>query len=189
MKLTEQLRNLAVTAPPGFTDRVLASLGLADHWVVVDGAPGRLHVAFNERGVAFVRLGLDDDAFRLAFRNRFGRPLRDEPDASASSELWAALRHGDAADLPVDLRGLTSFQTDVLSVTRTIPRGEVRSYAAVAASVGRPRAVRAVGTALGNNPVPLVIPCHRVVRSDGTTGDYAFGAEVKAALLQAERAA
>ena len=86
----------------------------------------------------------------------------------------------------VDLRGLTPFQADVLAVTRTIPPGETRTYAWVAEQVGRPRAVRAVGSALAANPVPLVIPCHRVTRSDGTTGDYALGAEAKVALLAAE---
>jgi O-6-methylguanine DNA methyltransferase len=69
---------------------------------------------------------------------------------------------------------------------REIPAGQVRPYGWIASEIGRPKAVRAVGTALGRNPVPLLIPCHRVVRTDGRVGDYAFGPPAKRALLAAE---
>jgi O-6-methylguanine DNA methyltransferase len=87
----------------------------------------------------------------------------------------------------VDLGGLTPFQRRVLEKTRQIPRGEVRPYTWVAREIGFPKAVRAVGNALGNNPLPLLIPCHRVIRSAGALGAYsAGGPEVKERLLRLE---
>jgi O-6-methylguanine DNA methyltransferase len=94
---------------------------------------------------------------------------------------------GDRARLEVDLSGLTEFQREVLRITSDIPRGQVRTYAWIALRVGRPRAVRAVGSALARNPVPLIIPCHRVVRSDGRIGEYGCGGpSAKTAILTAE---
>lgn len=89
--------------------------------------------------------------------------------------------------VPVDLSGLPDFQRDVLEAARSIPFGEVRSYAWVAREIGRPRAMRAVGNALGANPVPFIVPCHRVLRSDGSAGGYLFGRGVKERLLALER--
>ena len=79
------------------------------------------------------------------------------------------------ARIELDLRGSTEFEQAVWLKALEIPRGEVRPYGWVAAEIGRPKAVRAVGTALGHNPVPLIVPCHRVVRSDGTIGQYSLG--------------
>ena len=88
---------------------------------------------------------------------------------------------------PVDLGHLTEFERAVLRKTMEIPRGEVRPYAWVAREIGRPRAVRAVGSALANNPIPFVIPCHRVVRTDGHIGEYgAGGPEAKREVLAVE---
>ena len=89
--------------------------------------------------------------------------------------------------VPVDLSGLPGFQSDVLAAAARIPYGEMTSYAALARSVGRPRAARAVGNALGANPVPVIVPCHRIIRGDGTWGHYVFGAPMKTALLTLER--
>lgn len=89
--------------------------------------------------------------------------------------------------LPVDLQHCSDFETAVLQATREIPYGEVRSYKWIAERIGRPRAMRAIGNALHKNPVPIVIPCHRVVKSDGSMGGYAFGAEWKTRLLHLER--
>jgi O-6-methylguanine DNA methyltransferase len=87
----------------------------------------------------------------------------------------------------VDLGALTDFQRAVLGATRTIPRGEVRTYGWVAREIGRPGAVRAVGTALGHNPIPLVIPCHRVVQGDWRLGNYSGGGpEAKRLVLATE---
>jgi O-6-methylguanine DNA methyltransferase len=89
--------------------------------------------------------------------------------------------------VPVDLSGIPEFQGEVLAAAARIPYGEMTSYAALARLVGRPRAARAVGNALGANPVPIIVPCHRIIRGDGTWGHYAFGAPMKTALLTLER--
>src|SRR5205085_12341872 len=77
--------------------------------------------------------------------------------------------------IDLDLRGTTEFERAVWTKALEIPHGEVRPYGWIAAEIGRPKAVRAVGTALGHNPVPLIVPCHRVVRSDGMIGQYSLG--------------
>lgn len=89
--------------------------------------------------------------------------------------------------VPVDLAAVPEFQRRVLEAATHIPFGEGRPYAWVAARIGHPRAVRAVGTALGKNPVPLIVPCHRVWRSDGSVGGYVFGTDVKDRLAALER--
>jgi methylated-DNA-[protein]-cysteine S-methyltransferase len=89
--------------------------------------------------------------------------------------------------VPLDLGWLPAFQARVLEAARRIGFGEVTSYTALAAEVGAPRAPRAVGTALARNPVPILVPCHRVVRRDGTWGPYALGARLKTTLLALER--
>src|SRR5262245_63857454 len=87
-----------------------------------------------------------------------------------------------------DLGAAPDFQKKVLAAARRIPFGEVRPYAWVAQRIGHPRAVRAVGTALGRNPVPFIVPCHRVLQSGGGVGGYLFGSEMKSGLLALERA-
>ncbi|MBU1146764.1 MAG: MGMT family protein [Candidatus Omnitrophica bacterium] len=86
------------------------------------------------------------------------------------------------------MKALTLFEKKVYTVVKSIPVGETRTYAWVARKVGRPRAVRAVGTALRKNPFTLIVPCHRVVRSDGSIGRYALGADLKKRLLEIEYA-
>jgi len=88
-------------------------------------------------------------------------------------------------DLPIDVAG-TAFQEAVWNELRKIPAGETRSYADIAAAVGQPNATRAVGTANGSNPVAVLVPCHRVIRSDGSLGGYAGGLDRKRKLLAAE---
>jgi O-6-methylguanine DNA methyltransferase len=89
--------------------------------------------------------------------------------------------------VPVDLSETPDFQKKVLDAARRIPFGEVRPYAWVAQRIGHPRAVRAVGTALGRNPVPFIVPCHRVLQTGGGLGGYLFGTDVKSRLLSLER--
>ncbi|SFX65284.1 methylated-DNA--[protein]-cysteine S-methyltransferase [Marinospirillum alkaliphilum] len=101
------------------------------------------------------------------------------------SEAWVNPRL--IADLPLDLQG-TPFQLQVWQALLQIPRGQTRSYAQIAASIGKPRAIRAVGTACGANPIPFLVPCHRVLRSDGSLGGYAFGLKMKQQLLEREKA-
>lgn len=110
------------------------------------------------------------------------RPL--DGVARELDEYFAGRRR--AFDLPLDHRLTSGFRADVLAQLPRIGYGETASYADVARAAGHPRAVRAVGSACGANPLPIVVPCHRVVRSDGTTGGYAGGAEAKRILLTLE---
>ncbi|MBM7769799.1 O-6-methylguanine DNA methyltransferase [Actinokineospora baliensis] len=180
--LALRLGGLAVAPPRDLTG------ALYGDWTRLDGPVGELLVAFTDLGVSYIRTAEsvddDDERFRERFRALFQRPLRRATDAPAG--LRQAVRGHGAKEIPVDLRVLTPFERDVLTATRDIPTGQTRPYAWVARAIGRPKAVRAVGTALGNNPVPLLIPCHRVTRSDGTLGQYVFGAETKERLLRAE---
>lgn len=122
---------------------------------------------------------------------RFGRfAVREEPDALGLRRCFEAYRGGDLRaldDIPVDPGG-TAFQRKVWAALRKIPAGKTASYAEVARRVGAPRAVRAVGAANGRNPVAIVIPCHRVVCSDGSLGGYGGGLERKRWLLAHEQA-
>ena len=153
------------------------------------GSPlGEVHVAVSERGVRLVGKSASSEEFARRYRERFGRLLSwgtDEGTRRLAERVAAALA-GEKAEVPADLSETTPFQRRVLEVVRGIPRGEVRPYAWVAREAGSPKASRAVGTVMANNPVPLLIPCHRVVRNDGTTGNYAFGAEEKVGLLEGE---
>ena len=99
--------------------------------------------------------------------------------------MAAIERPADAPELPIDVAG-TAFQEKVWQQLRKIPLGETRSYAEIAAAIGQPGAVRAVGTANGDNPVAVLVPCHRVIRSDGSLGGYAGGLPNKTKLLAAE---
>jgi O-6-methylguanine DNA methyltransferase len=180
--LATELAALSAPAPTNFADQVIA------RWVEVDGPLGSLYVAFTDRGIASVcPVAWVDGADRFAesFRSRFGRPLR--PAARPPAGLAAAVRAGRGTGLEYDLRAVGEFDRAVLAKTLEIPRGEVRPYSWIAREIGHPRAVRAAGSALGRNPVPILIPCHRVVRSDGATGNYGFGAERKVELLRTEQ--
>ncbi|WP_250550241.1 methylated-DNA--[protein]-cysteine S-methyltransferase [Pseudonocardia sp. H11422] len=176
------LGGLAAPAPAGLTDKVFTG------WLAAPSRLGEVFVAFTDHGVQFVRSAEsvhgDADAFAEAYRGRFGRPLR--PAGRAPAGLLPALRGRPAAGLQLDLRGLSDFECDVLSATRRIPAGQTRPYGWIAREAGRPHAVRAVGSVLARNPVPLLVPCHRVVRSDGRLGDYMFGPAHKEELLRAE---
>ena len=113
-------------------------------------------------------------------------PERLDPVARQLDEYFAKRR--TAFDVPVDLRLADGFRRSVIEHLRDIGYGRRESYAAVAAAVGNPRAVRAVGTACAHNPLPVVIPCHRVVRSDGSAGQYVGGPQAKSTLLSLEAA-
>jgi O-6-methylguanine DNA methyltransferase len=178
------LTALRSPAPEGLVDRVLAATGPTDDWVLADGPAGPLMVAFNVHGISYVLTGNDEAELARQVRSRLDRGVRRV--AKAPAGLLPALRSGRTRGLQFDLRGRTPFEQEVLRAALRIPHGEVRSYAWVAAAIGRPGAVRAVGSALGRNPVPVVIPCHRVVRSDGQVGDYVWGGPVKRTILTAE---
>lgn len=174
--LLTALAELSTEPPAGLLDRIVA------RWVRVSGPTGELAVAFTERGIAYLQPNSAD--FATDFRLRFTRPLlsADRPPAG----LLPALRSGRAGGLAFDLTGISAFQQAVLVAAQSIPKGQVRPYSWIARQIGRPKAVRAVGSALGHNPVPILIPCHRVVRSDRQIGGYVFGAETKESLLRKE---
>ncbi|MEU5993708.1 methylated-DNA--[protein]-cysteine S-methyltransferase [Spirillospora sp. NPDC047418] len=181
--LARELAGLAADAPPALLDRI-AARRVRVAGPVEDGPLGDLQVAFTDHGVAYLRAGMGEREFAAAFRARFARPLL--PAAGPPAGLLPALRRGRPGGLALDLRGLSEFEAAVLAAAAEIPRGQTRPYAWVARRAGRPKAVRAVGSALGRNPVPLLIPCHRVTRSDGSLGEYVFGADAKERLLRAE---
>jgi O-6-methylguanine DNA methyltransferase len=192
--MTERLRraiddyrtNTQATATPDFASATLDRLGLADRYTTVESAIGPVYVAWNPRGVSAVRQADDAEAFERWFRKRFAR--RALPAATSSSVVDDVRRAlaGEDVKLEIDLRDCTPFEAAVLHKAQEIPAGHARPYAWVAREIDRPRAVRAVGSALANNPVPLLIPCHRVVRSDYATGEYVFGSDKKRALLEGE---
>lgn len=113
-------------------------------------------------------------------------PGRLDPVARQIDEYFA--RRRTAFDVPLDLRLVEGFRRSVIAHLRDIGYGDRESYAAVAAAVGSPRAMRAVGTACAHNPLPVIVPCHRVVRSDGSTGQYVGGPRAKSMLLDLEAA-
>jgi O-6-methylguanine DNA methyltransferase len=188
--LVAELRDLgAVIAPETLLPNVLAAVGLTDSYFTVQSPLGPVYVAHNALGISAVARAEDPAAFEEALRARLGRPIvpAREPDAALVRALEATLRGERKAELRFDLRGLSEFERAVLLKALEIPRGEVRPYGWIAREIGRPQAVRAVGTALAHNPIPLLIPCHRVVRSDGTIGEYSLGgSEAKRRILAAE---
>ncbi len=186
-----ELAALRSSAPAELAPTVLVRVGLADEYFTAEAGVGPIFVAYNGRGVSATAPAdrpEGADAFEAAFAARFGRAIRvaKRPESGIVGRVERALGDGRPHGLAFDLRGLTDFSTDVLAGALTIPPGEIRPYAWLAREVGRPKAVRAVGTALGHNPIPILIPCHRIVRSDGLVGDYAWGTETKRRALAAE---
>ncbi len=157
----------------------------------LDTAIGRLLLASTPRGlvrVAFLSGG-EDVLATLAERispRILHAPARLDVAATEIEEYLAGRR--TEFDLPLDLRLAEGFRRQVIEHLREIGYGRRESYATVAAAVGSPKAVRAVGSACARNPLPLVIPCHRVVRTDGSFGQYAGGMAAKATLLELEAA-
>ena len=184
-----QLTGLAVTSPAALADDVLVEVGLADRVAPLATAIGTLWVAWNGRGVVSVAEAVDGPAAAAEHAARIGRRavLGHTLPRGLASAISRRLAGDRLAPLPLDLRGRTPFEVAVWGKALEIPYGEIRPYGWIAAEIGRPGAVRAVGTALGRNPVPLVVPCHRVVRADGLIGNYSLGGPGnKRALLAAE---
>lgn len=170
-----------------------AAAGLLDVAVTtVDSPVGPLLLAATEIGL--VRVAFDDEGYDAVLQELSDRvgprvleaPRRLDPVARELAEYFAGTRR--AFDLALDWRLAHGFRREVLAELRRIPYGGTRSYAQVASATGRPKAVRATGTACATNPIPIVVPCHRVVRSDGTVGAYRGGADAKRLLLALEAA-
>ena len=175
--LAGHLAELRTAAPDTLLPRTLISVGLADAYAAIDSPIGPLFVAFNGLGVVAVEEAADGPIFEARHVARYGRPAHGVValPARVGTAIDRRLAGDRRARIALDLRGRTPFERDVWAKALEIPRGEVRPYGWIAAEIGRPKAVRAVGTALGHNPVPLIVPCHRVVRSDGLIGNYSLG--------------
>jgi len=188
MSIERALESLMGPLPDGVSEGIALGTGLAEGYDLYESPVGEVVVTFNPEGVSSVDLA--DEAFAERFAGRFGRRLlRAEPPRAWGRHIPEAIDAGTPGQLPVDLRSVTPFRASVLRTTATIPKGEVRAYSWVAAEVQRPRAVRAVGSAVATNPVPLIIPCHRVVRSDGSVGKYSLGGPHNKRLLLEEEGA
>lgn len=158
-------------------------------WALLEDTPvGVLGLAESDRGLARVDFVKGEDDFIMNLIRAFGkRPIMrgalDEP----RRELERYFKGRDLSfDMPVDLSVMSPFERRVLEVTAKIPAGRVLTYTDVATRAGRPKAVRAAGNAVGHNPVAIVVPCHRVVRTDGTLGGYGGGIHIKQWLLEHE---
>ena len=151
---------------------------------------GRLMVAATRRGICFVALGADDRTLHAELTAEFPGAALAADDGRLGQWVAAILRHLKGSephlDLPVDVRA-TAFQRRVWDELARAPYGETTTYAAIAQRLGQPNAQRAVGSACGANPVALVVPCHRALRSDGGLGGYRWGLERKEKLIARER--
>lgn len=164
--------------------------GMRISYTVVGSPLGRLLVARTERGLCSVNLGASNGPLETALRREFPQAGLRRDRNGLAQWVRAFLRHLEGRqphlDLPLDVQG-TAFQCRVWEELRHIPYGQTRSYGEVARALGRPEAARAVARACATNPVPLVVPCHRVVRGDGELGGYRLGLKRKRALLEKEK--
>lgn len=169
--------------------------GLAIRYTMLDTPIGRVLVAATERGVCAIMPGSDDAGLEAALAAEFPRAERTRVDDGADGwlaevvgRIAAQFADGTPATraLPADLRA-TAFQWQVWNALTRIPAGQTRSYAEVAREIGRPSAARAVARACASNRLALIVPCHRVIREDGSMGGYRWGLQAKDALLRFER--
>jgi len=181
----------------GMTPRTMRAggAGLAIRYATAASPLGRMLVAATDRGICSIAFGRDDAELAADLRTRFdqaqlvpakgNRGWLAEGIAFVLSQLT---EHPLAATFPLDVRA-TAFQQRVWKALQSIPRGETRSYAALARELGKPTAARAVAAACGSNPIAIAVPCHRVVGSDGSLTGYRWGIDRKRKLLAAEAAA
>ena len=172
--------------------------GESIRWSTVETALGTALVATTERGICMVELGREEPALQATLQAEVPRAQLQRVDAGRD-EFLAPRLHSVAArlagradarspeELPVDLIG-TAFQRKVWDALMKIPLGETRSYAGLATDLGQPAAARAVASACARNRVAILVPCHRVIRGDGSLGGYRWGLPLKQRLLQRERA-
>ena len=159
--------------------------GVTIRWAGVETTLGEMLVAATDKGVC--RLSFNEGEAELRARFPEAELAQGGADFSAllGQVIDAVETPGTGQDIPLDVAG-TAFQEACWKALRQIPPGETRSYSEIAAAAGNPRAVRAAGTANGANNVAVLIPCHRVIRSDGAIGGYAYGTQIKEELLRRE---
>src|SRR3954452_12735191 len=196
-RVTDAIYDAGYSAPSGFYSYAKERLGMTPsawrdggrgetiRWTTFESPLGEMLIAATAKGIC--RLTFDDDEAGLKRQFPYATIVKDEGGMRELVEgaLAAIERPAAAPELPIDVAG-TAFQEAVWRELRKIPLGETRSYAEIAAAIGQPKAVRAVGTANGDNHVAVLIPCHRVIRSDGSLGGYAGGLDRKRRLLAAE---
>ena len=185
-------------APSRFYDAMKGKLGMAPsawakggagvtiRWAVVETTLAPMLVAASAKGVCRLAFGEGREELAAIFPKAELVEGGSEFGALLERVVAAVEAPGTGTDIPLDVRG-TAFQEAVWRELRKIPAGETRSYAEIAAAAGKPKAVRAAGGANGANNVAVLIPCHRVVRADGSIGGYAYGLEIKRKLLERER--
>jgi AraC family transcriptional regulator, regulatory protein of adaptative response / methylated-DNA-[protein]-cysteine methyltransferase len=197
-RVTDAVYDAGYSAPSRFYEASRERMGMAPsawaaggrgvtiRWAVVPTTLGAMLVAATDKGVC--RLSFEEGAEALAARFPNAELVEGGEDfAKLLRDVVAAVEEpGQSRAIPLDVRG-TAFQEAVWQELQRIPAGETRSYAQIAAAVGKPGAVRAAGSANGANNVAVLIPCHRVIRSDGSLGGYAYGLEIKRRLLERER--
>lgn len=162
--------------------------GAAIHWAIVPTSLGPMLVAATDKGICRLSFAETGEDLAVRFPNADLIEGGEAFSALLGDVVAAVETPGQSAHIPLDVQG-TAFQEAVWRELRRIPPGETRSYAQIAAAVGNPGAVRATGSANGANHVAVLIPCHRVVRSDGSLGGYAYGLEIKRDLLEREKKA
>ncbi len=187
--LESTLRELDRDPPERLARDTTFTAGATDAATTVDSPIGGVWVSWSVNGITgvspvFATATIDD------FVSVHRRIVHAEAHLPADLEegVIAGLERGATIGLPIDWRGFAPFQRSVLETCATIPPGTVRPYGWIASQIDNPGSVRAVGTALGRNPIPLLVPCHRVVKSDGSAGNYAYGPEIKQGLLVREGA-
>jgi len=154
------------------------------------GSPlGELWLAATQEGICGLGFGSIDESWLKALARDTGTVPHLDPTRFAEvcrqiAQYFAGARH--SFDLALDLLRGSAFQRRVWAATRLIPYGQVHTYGQVARAIDAPRSARAVGRALGSNPVPIIVPCHRVLRADGSLGGYGAGLDIKRALLRLE---
>lgn len=195
--VTEAIYDAGYVAPSRFYADAKERLGMTPsawrdggrgetiRYVVTDSPLGPLLVAATSKGICRLTFDEDEAALKRRFPNADIRPDDGTIAPWVEAALTVVETPSTSIDLPIDVHG-TAFQEAVWQELRRIPLGETRSYADIAAAVGAPGATRAVGTANGSNPVAVLVPCHRVIRSDGSLGGYAGGLDRKVKLLEAE---
>ena len=195
--VTEAIYDAGFESASRFYDSMQGRLGMAPsawvkggsgvtiRWAVVESSLGPMLVAATDKGVCSLSFGRGREELERLFPNAELVEGRGDFVDLLQRVIAAIDDPASGRDIPVDVRG-TAFQERVWQELRRIPPGETRSYAQIAAAAGNPKAVRAAGSANGANHVPVLIPCHCVVRSDGSLGGYAYGLEIKTKLLERE---
>ncbi len=184
--IAECARHALVRAPSSLVPTVLRTS--TDCYGTIETDLGKIWIGFNVGGITMINLRPHTATeFEQEYRRRVRRDARPENvPLPFANTVFAAVAGRPVVSPPVDLSSATPFEREVLHLLLRIPAGEVRTYTWLAREAHRPAAVRAVGNVMARNPVPLLLPCHRVVPAQGGVGNYAFGPTLKRELLRRE---